>query len=107
MGGPDSAIQILHGRALIVAKAVVDPAELRRFAQELKRFNTDLMNQMAVLQGRLQLLSQTWRDQEQQKFTEEFEQTMRTLQRFVQASDQHIPFLLRKAERIDDYLQQR
>lgn len=90
-----------------MAKAIVDPAELRRFAQDLKRFNGELMNQMSMLQGRLELLSQSWRDQEQQKFTEEFEQTMRTLHRFVQASDEHIPFLLRKAERIEDYLQQR
>ncbi|MFW5652973.1 MAG: WXG100 family type VII secretion target [Planctomycetota bacterium] len=90
-----------------MAKAVVDPAELRRFAQDLKRFNGELMNQMSVLQGRLELLSQSWRDQEQQKFAEEFEQTMRTLHRFVQSSDEHIPFLLRKAERIEDYLQQR
>jgi hypothetical protein len=29
------------------------------------------------------------------------------VKRFVDATNQHIPFLLRKAERIEDYLQQR
>jgi hypothetical protein len=32
---------------------------------------------------------------------------MRVLARFTEASERHIPFLLRKAERIDEYLQQR
>jgi uncharacterized protein YukE len=90
-----------------MAKAVVDPAELRRFSQDLKRFNTTLRDQMAVLQARLTELGQTWRDQEQAKFTEEFEQTMRVLARFADATDKHIPFLLRKAEKIEEYLNQR
>ena len=32
---------------------------------------------------------------------------MRVLSRFVAASDNHIPFLLRKAERAEEYLRQR
>ena len=90
-----------------MAKAVVDPEELRRFARDLKRFNAELHNQLSALHGRLTELGQSWRDQEQKKFSEEFEKTMKVLARFVNASDQHIPFLLRKAERIDEYLQQR
>ncbi|MBX3357604.1 MAG: WXG100 family type VII secretion target [Phycisphaeraceae bacterium] len=90
-----------------MSKAIVDPEELRRFAQDLKRFNANLQNQMGVLQGRLTTLGQTWRDQEQQKFAEEFDQTMRVLGRFVDLSAQHIPFLLKKAEKIEEYLHQR
>lgn len=90
-----------------MAKAVVDPAELRRFAQDLKRFNGELENQIKILHSRLVALGQTWRDQEHTKFSEEFEETMRVLIKFREATDQHIPFLLRKAERAEDYLQQR
>lgn len=90
-----------------MAQAIVDPAELRRFATNLKRFNGELMNQMAALHGQLVGLGNTWRDQEHQKFVEEFEQTMKVLGRFVDASNQHIPFLLRKAERVEEYLQQK
>ena len=90
-----------------MAKAIVDPGELRRFANDLKRFNDELHRQMTVVQGRMNTLSQSWRDQEQSKFAQEFEETMRVLNRFVKASADHIPFLLRKAERIDEYLQQR
>ena len=88
-------------------QAHVDPAELRRFAQSLKQFNNDLQSRMAVVNGQLNNLASTWRDHEHDKFAEEFRQTLGVVGRFLQASEQHIPFLLKKAERIEDYLQQR
>lgn len=90
-----------------MAQAVVDPAELRRFAQRLKQFNGELQTQLASLHGQLVGLGQTWRDRENQKFVDEFEQTIQVLNRFVESSKDHIPFLIRKAERIEEYLQQR
>jgi uncharacterized protein YukE len=90
-----------------MAKAVADPAEIRRFAHDLKRFNTEIQSQMQSMNARMGSLSQSWRDQEQAKFQEEFDATMKTLLRFMKASEVHIPFLLRKAQRIEDYLQQR
>lgn len=90
-----------------MSKAIVDPAELRRFAHDLKRFNETLGSQMAVLHGRMVALGQSWRDQEHNKFAEEFEQTLKVLSRFVESSNNHIPFLIRKAERVEEYLQQR
>ena len=90
-----------------MAQAIVDPAELRRFAQNLKQFNHDLQEQLAALHGQLVGLCSTWRDQEQLKFTEEFEETMQVIERFFAAADLHIPFLMRKAERAEEYLQQR
>jgi WXG100 family type VII secretion target len=90
-----------------MSKAIVDPAELKRFAINLKQFNNELQNQLAALHGQLLNLGNTWRDQEHQKFAEEFENTMKAITRFIQAADDHIPFLLRKAERIEEYLSQR
>ena len=88
-------------------QAVVDPSELRRFAVNLKQFNGYLLNSMTVLHGQLGGLSQSWRDKEQEKFTEEFDQTLIVIKRFIEATNQHVPFLLRKAERIEEYLSQR
>jgi uncharacterized protein YukE len=87
--------------------AVVDPEELRRFAHNLKQFNNDLHNRMSVLHGQLVALGNTWRDKEHDKFLQEFEQTLQVVKRFMEAASLHIPFLLRKAERVDEYLQQR
>ena len=88
-------------------QAVIDPAELRRFAQNLKRFTAELQDQISVLSGQFAGLGDTWRDQEHEKFREEFEATMLVLARFIRVADEHVPFLLRKAERVEEYLQQR
>lgn len=90
-----------------MSQAIVDPGELRRFAANLKRFNADLQASLAGLHGQLVGLGDSWRDQEHDRFRQEFEQTMLTLERFVEVSGEHIPFLLRKAERIEEYLSQR
>jgi uncharacterized protein YukE len=90
-----------------MAQAVVNPDDLRRFAANLRQFNNELLNQMTVVHGQFAGLGQTWRDKEHQKFAEELEQTLQVLKRFVEATNQHVPFLLRKAERIEEYLQQR
>jgi uncharacterized protein YukE len=87
-------------------QAIMDPEEVRRFATELKKFNTDLQNGMASLQARFAALGDTWQDQEQVKFADEFKQTMKALKKFVETSNQHTPYLLRKAQRIDEYLNQ-
>jgi uncharacterized protein YukE len=88
-------------------QAIVDPGELRRFALQLKKFNEDLMGQMTMIHGQLIGLGGSWRDREHDKFVEEYEQTLTAIKHFTEATNQHIPFLLRKAERIEDYLQQR
>ena len=90
-----------------MSQAIVDPAELRRFATNLKRFKADLQSDLAGLHGSLTSLGDTWRDQEHDRFRQEFEQAMQVLERFMTAADEHIPFLLRKAERIEEYLSQR
>jgi WXG100 family type VII secretion target len=88
-------------------QAIVDPEELRRFAQSLNKFNKDVQERIASLAGQLASLEQTWRDQEQKKFAEEFQQQIQALARFVEIIDRHIPYLLRKANLIEEYLQQR
>lgn len=90
-----------------MSQAIVNPEEIRRFAARLKQFNNELLNQLTVLRGQLSGLGQTWRDREHDKFVEEFDQTMQVVKRFVEATNQHIPFLIRKADRADEYLQQR
>jgi len=86
-------------------QAIVDPEELRRFARNLHRFNTEVQDRITSLSTQLSSLTRTWRDQEQKKFTEEFEQQIKSISRFVEMTEGHIPNLLRKAELIDQYMQ--
>lgn len=90
-----------------MSQAIADPAELRRFAGSLKRFSEDLHNGLGTLHGQMVALGTSWRDQEHDKFVQEFEQTLAVIQQFIAAAEEHVPFLLRKAERIEEYLQQR
>jgi uncharacterized protein YukE len=90
-----------------MSKAHVDPAELRRFAQDLARFNSDLQTLVSGLHARMRNLETTWRDQEQRKFAEGFEQTVKVLANFLEASHQHVSFLGKKAALIEEYLKQR
>jgi uncharacterized protein YukE len=90
-----------------MAQAHVDPAELRRFAQDLVRFNGELQALMGGLNARLRSLEGSWRDQEQRKFDEAFRQTMKVLGGFVEASQEHVALLGRKAAIIEEYLKQR
>ena len=88
-------------------QAIANPDDLRAFAQKLKQFNNTLSDQAAMLSSQLEALSTSWRDQENGKFTEEFKEHMRLLAQFVDANNRHIPYLMRKAERLEEYLQQR
>ena len=90
-----------------MAQAIMDPEQVRRFAEELQRFNTDLQSRMSSLQARFSALGDTWQDQEHNKFSDEFKQTVQVLKKFVEVSDLHVPYLLRKAQRIEEYLGQR
>jgi uncharacterized protein YukE len=86
-------------------QAVVDPEELRQFAQSLKKFNSQLRERAGALGNQLAALNASWRDQEHKKFADEFEANMKVLFRFAEAADQYVPHLLRKAQHIEDYLQ--
>ena len=86
-------------------QAVVDPEELRHFARSLKKFNTELRDRVNALCNQLTALGATWRDQEHKKFVEDFEQHVMTINRLTEATDEHVPYLLRKAQHIEDYLQ--
>ena len=90
-----------------MAQAIMDPEKVRRFADELQRFNSDLENRMSMLHARFAALGDSWSDQEHEKFADEFKTAMKALKKFVDLSRAHSPYLLRKAQRIEEYLSQR
>lgn len=90
-----------------MAQAIMDPERVRRFAEELQRFNSEMENRLTLLHARFVALGDTWQDQEHARFSEEFRQTFRALKKFIEISNQQTPYLLRKAQRIEEYLNQR
>jgi len=88
-------------------QAIVSPEEVRRFAAELKNFNSSLDSDCKKINSRLKALGNTWRDQEHKKFEQEFTQTERIIKQFLQKSQEYVPFLIRKATKAEEYLRQR
>ncbi|MFP4143531.1 MAG: WXG100 family type VII secretion target [Phycisphaeraceae bacterium] len=90
-----------------MARAHADPDEIKRYARDLKRFSEELQGLLSALNARTQDLGRTWRDQEHRKFAEEMSHTLKAMSRFTAIADDHAAFLVRKAGRIEAYLQQR
>ncbi len=90
-----------------MSKAHVDPAELRKFAQDLARFSNDVQTLLAGLNGKMRALEQTWRDQEQRKFAEAFNTTAKAVGNFLEAAHEHAQLLNKKAGAVEEYLKQR
>jgi len=88
-----------------MAQAVVDPEELRLFARNLRRFNNELRERTGMLANQLTSLGATWRDQEHTKFVEQFDEHIKVLARFSEVTEEYIPYLMRKAEYIEQYQQ--
>ena len=90
-----------------MAQVIIEPEQVKRFAEELQRFNRDVQGRMGSLQARFTALGETWQDQEHAKFAEDFKDTLKSLKKFVDLSERHVPHLLRKAQRIEEYLKQK
>jgi len=88
-------------------QAIVDPDDLHRFGIELKRFSAEVQAQVAAIHRQFAKLGETWQDQEHAKFAGEFQHMVSVVSKFVTAADEQAPLLLRKAEAIRRYLEQR
>ena len=88
-------------------QAIVDPDDLHRFAVDLKRFTSDVQVQLSGIHRQFNKLGDTWQDQEHAKFAGEFQHMISVVSKFVTSADEQVPVLLRKAEAIRRYLEQR
>lgn len=81
----------------------VDPERLRAFADELASFVDVVEEQLNALKRNVSHLGETWRDNEFEKFKDEFEAAQHVLSQFAEEARQTVPSLRRDAERIDEY----
>lgn len=88
-----------------MAQAIVDPEQLRQFAAMLKRYTQQVRESTTTLTQAQARLADSWRDQEHRKFVDEFEEQIKLVHKLLEASDKHVPYLLKKAAIIEQYLQ--
>lgn len=90
-----------------MAKAVVNPEHLKHFASNLRTFTINLQEQTQSLHRQFASLGDSWRDQEQAKFAEEFVHMLAALDRFSVSAEEQVPRLQHKAAAIENYLRNR
>ncbi len=81
----------------------VDPEKLKSFAGDLKKFNDNIQQTFDKLNQQTNRLSESWQDQEFEKFKCSFLPTLKSLQDFTSETDKVIPKLRQDAEDIEEY----
>jgi uncharacterized protein YukE len=87
-----------------MAKANVDPDDLVKFAKSLNQFNRAMQEMTVSLKGQMRRLEGSWQDQEQARFSQQFHEALRVIDRFTEANEQHSQLLVKKARHIQAYL---
>jgi len=76
--------------------------ELQNFVTNLERFNMEVEEETDSVYGRAKMLGETWRDPSYERFIEEFDRAVQGMRDFVEASNQHIPYLQRKIQEAEE-----
>jgi len=87
-----------------MAKLEATPEEIRNFRGSLLDYNERLKDKTISLKTNFDELSQTWQDNQQQKFATEFETLEKLIQSFLMSSDEFVLYLEKKSIKIDTYL---
>lgn len=90
-----------------MAKVSNDPVELRRFTASLKKHARNIETEMARSRHELNSLNSAWRDQEYEKFNQEFAQSARVLKSLVERMEEYSKHLNIKANKLEEYLNAR
>lgn len=88
-----------------MAQAIVDPEQLRQFAGMLKHYSQQIRESTSSLSQAQSRLADSWRDQEHRKFVDEFEEQVKLVHKLLESTEKHVPYLMKKAAIIDEYLQ--
>lgn len=83
-----------------------DPERIESFARDLAKFNARMSEEMKHLNGQFRALGDFWRDDQFRRYGEEYDASVRALQRFLTLSEQQIPALRKRARHLRDFLGQ-
>ena len=84
--------------------AIADPNDLRKFAKALRRYDNEIRARTSQLNSQFRQLSGTWQDQQQRKFSDEFDRTRKQIDRYLSVAKDYAQFLEKEAKHIDAYL---
>lgn len=81
-----------------------DPDKLRNFARQLNQFAATADEHLSRLKSAIGHLGQTWRDQEFERFVQQFATAQNRLKGFVEETKKVTPVLEEDAKKLEDYL---
>lgn len=87
-----------------MARANVDPDELRAFAAQLENYINTVDDETARLASAFGQLQDEWDDSKEKEFEEVFEDMVRAVNNFKDSAEEQIPHLRRMAEHAEEYL---
>lgn len=79
---------------------IENPEDIDTFASALSRFDGDLRNMIAGMNGQFSRLSDTWRDPAFTRFAQDYQNAMAALQHFLREAEDHVPRLRVRAEKL-------
>jgi hypothetical protein len=86
-------------------KAIVDPAELHRFAASLGGIVGILRDRRNAVNGEFKALHEAWRDKQYEQFERSFSEMIERFNRFTDESERYAKYLRGKARKAEAYLQ--
>lgn len=78
-------------------RIITDPKAMIQFANQLQSFNKDLADKSKKLNAQFKELGQEWKDQDYQKFTNEFATLMKHINTYLKDAEAHPRLITKKA----------
>ena len=88
-------------------KVIVDPNDVRRFANLLEERAADLKRLDSAISRSLLDLQATWKDARYNQFNNRYEEASLQLQQFLDHAERYAAYLRRKIVPIERYLERR
>lgn len=89
-----------------MAKVIIDPTEVRRFARALHAKSGDLNSRKNAMEAAFRQLNEHWKDKKYHQFEQTFESTSKLLNDFLKKAEAYLSYLRKKAEKVENYLSQ-
>lgn len=86
-------------------KAIVDPAELHRFAASLGVIMGILRDRRNAVNSDFKALRDAWQDKKYEQFERSFSEMITRFDRFTDESERYAKYLRGKARKAEEYLQ--
>ena len=77
---------------------------MRQFAYHLNKLAMDFRGLKDLTKAKMNQLSQSWRDNENAQFAQQFEQDVKPLEKLIHTAEEYSNFLKKKAATLDTYL---